>query len=105
MAVRWRRGLYGIRVVGHHFAEDGGVRHKYLHVIARAQLSGAYADVFDHPQLVLDTNRVADSERPFEQQIDPAEEVLEDVLDGQAEGHREGTCHRHEASWIDAQDA
>ena len=97
LAVDWRRSGVArprVGVVRDHLGEDDRVRHQHLDVVGRAQLRRAHADVLDHALLVLDLDRVADAERAFQQQVHAAEEVLQDVLDGQAEGQTDRAQRR-----------
>src|SRR5437868_12418898 len=94
-----------VRMVRDNLAENGGVRHQHLHVLRGSQLRRAYANILDDADLLLNTNRVSNSERSLQQQVHAAEKVLQDVLDGQAESQADGASDSQQSGRIDAEDS
>ena len=94
-----------MRVVGHDLGKYHRVWHQHLNVIGGPQHRRAYADVFDDALLFFDFDRVADPKGSLQQQVDAAEEVLQDVLDGQGKRQAHRARDGHQASRTHAQDA
>ena len=75
----------------------------YLDVFVGTQGRRPDADRFHHSALILHDHHVAQAERPLEEQIQPGEEVLEDVLERQTDGESDNADEGHDGAERDAE--
>src|SRR5579884_659653 len=87
------RRLRGRRLIGravdHDLRQDDAVRDHHLEAILGPQRRRTHADVHDTALMVAHADLVADPKWALEQQVDAGEEVLQNVLDGEADGQPE----------------
>ena len=88
--------------------DDGGlgelrVGHDDVDVVVGAQHRRARTDLDDLRHQVFDFDSVAHAKGPLDQQDQPGDEILDDVLEPEPDAHAQGGAERRERRGVDAQ--
>ena len=89
------------RPVGHRLADQVAVRDDHLGLVEGLDQRGADRDLLDDALLAAGADPIADADRTFDQQDDPADEVRHDVLQAETDTDRQGTRDDRKGRHVD----